>query len=127
MEDEMFNALMDSIKDIDNVDGLILAACKTLARDKKMSEVIFSEIDASSVLFKTLASFRNRELPTTKNGEPNKQNLLVDKAYLFGEKGTIAIIQDWVLGGFKEPAELIAEIISFLVQNINESIKSYGK
>lgn len=125
MEDEMFNTLMDSIKDIDNVNGIILASCKALERDKKMSVIIFSETDSSSLLSKALSSFRNTDITAQKNGDAIIQQSILDKVYLFGEQGTIAIMKDWVLGGFKESAETIAEIISYLIQNINGSVGNF--
>jgi len=125
MEDEMFNALMNSIKDIDNVDGIILASCRTLERDKKMSVIIFSETDSSSLLSKALSSFRNTDTTLQNNSDATIQYYLLNKVYLFAEQGTIAIMKDWVLGGFKESAESIAEIISYLIQNINGSIDNF--
>lgn len=125
MEDEIFNTLMDSIKDIDNVNGIILASCRALERDKKMSVIIFSETDSSSLLSKALSSFRNTDITTQKNSEATIQQSLLEKVYLFGEQGTIALMKDWVLGGFKESAETIAEIISYLIKNINGSVNNF--
>lgn len=119
MEDEIFNKLMDSIKDIENVNDIILASCRTLESDKKMSLIIFSETDSSSLLSKALSSFRNKDITANKNSEEVFQQSLLEKIYLFGEQGTIALMKDWVLGGFKESAESIAEIISYLIQSIN--------
>lgn len=119
MEDEIFNKLMDSIKDIENVNDIILASCRTLESDKKMSLIIFSETDTSSLLSKALSSFRNKDINANKNSEEVIQQSLLEKIYLFGEQGTIALMKDWVLGGFKESAESIAEIISYLIQSIN--------
>lgn len=119
MEDEIFNKLMDSIKDIENVNDIILASCRTLESDKKMSLIIFSETDSSSLLSKALSSFRNKDINANKNSEDVIQQSLLEKIYLFGEQGTIALMKDWVLGGFKESAESIAEIISYLIQSIN--------
>jgi AcrR family transcriptional regulator len=125
IEDEIFNALMDSTKDIDNVDGIILASCRTLERDKKMSVIIFSETDSSSLLSKVLSSFRNTDTTLHNNSDATMQHYLLNKVYLFAEQGTIALMKDWVLGGFKESAESIAEIISYLIQNINGSIDNF--
>jgi len=125
MEDEIFNALMDSIKDIDSVDGIILAACRTLEGDKKMSTIIFSETGSSNLLSKALSSFRNTESNAIDNSGRTLQHSLKDKVYLFGEQGTIALMRDWVLRGFKEPAESVAEIISFLLQSINGSVYNF--
>lgn len=119
MEDEMFTKLMDSIKDIDSVNSIILASCRALESDKKMSVIIFSETDSSNLLSKALSSFRNTDITAHKNGEAVIQQSLLEKIYLFGEQGTIALMKDWVLGGFKESAESIAEIISYLIQSIN--------
>ncbi|QDW21619.1 TetR/AcrR family transcriptional regulator [Flavobacterium sp. KBS0721] len=127
MEDEMFTALMDSIKDFDNVNDIILASCRTMERDKKMSVIIFSETDSSSLLSKALSSFRKTDITAQMNSGAILQQSLQDKLYLFGEQGTIALMKDWVLGGFQESAESIAEIISHLIQSINgagESFKS---
>lgn len=127
MEDEMFTALMESIKDFDNVNDIILASCRTMERDKKMSVIIFSETDSSSLLSKALSSFRNTDMTAQMNNGATLQKAFQDKLYLFGEQGTIAIMKDWVLGGFKESAESIAEIISYLIQSINgagENFKS---
>lgn len=125
IEDEIYNALMDSTKDIDNVDGIILASCRTLERDKKMSVIIFSETDSSSLLSKVLSSFRNTDTTLQNNSDATMQHYLLNKVYLFAEQGTIALMKDWVLGGFKESAESIAEIISYLIQNINGSIDNF--
>ncbi|MBF4487580.1 TetR/AcrR family transcriptional regulator [Flavobacterium sp. CSZ] len=125
IEDEIFNALMDSTKDIDNVEGIILASCRTLERDKKMSVIIFSETDSSSLLSKVLSSFRNTDTTLQNNSDATMQHYLLNKVYLFAEQGTIALMKDWVLGGFKESAESIAEIISYLIQNINGSIDNF--
>ncbi|TCN60134.1 TetR/AcrR family transcriptional regulator [Flavobacterium circumlabens] len=125
MEDEIFNALMDSIKNMDNVNDIILASCRTLERDKKMSVIIFSETDSSSLLSKALSSFRKTDLTLQNNGDAAIQQSLLEKVYLFGEQGTIALMKDWVLGGFKEPAESIAAIISYLIQSINGSVANF--
>ena len=123
MENEILNALMVSIKDINNVNDIILAACRTLESDKKMSVIIFSESDSSNLLSKALSSFRNTEIAAQKNG--GLQQSLLDKVYLFGEQGTIALMRDWVVGGFKESAEATAEVISFLIQSINGSVGAF--
>lgn len=125
MEDEIFNALMDSIKNMDNVNDIILASCRTLERDKKMSVIIFSETDSSSLLSKALSSFRKTDLTLQNNGDAAIQQSLLEKVYLFGEQGTIALMKDWVLGGFKETAESIAAIISYLIQSINGSVANF--
>ncbi|MEO6177127.1 MAG: TetR/AcrR family transcriptional regulator [Flavobacterium circumlabens] len=125
MEDEIFNALMDSIKNMDNVNDIILASCRTLERDKKMSVIIFSETDSSSLLSKALSSFRKTDLTLQNNSDAALQQSLLEKVYLFGEQGTIALMKDWVLGGFKEPAESIAAIISYLIQSINGSVANF--
>jgi len=127
MEDEMFNALMDSIKEFDTINDIILASCRTMERDKKMSVIIFSETDSSSLLSKALSSFRKTDITAQMNSGATLQQSLLDKVYLFGEQGTIAIMKDWVLGGFKESPETIAEIISYLIQSINGAGDNFKK
>ena len=125
MENEMLTALMESIKEFNNVNDIILASCRTMERDKKMSVIIFSETDSGSLLSKALSSFRNTEITAQMNNVASAQQSFQDKLYLFGEQGTIAIMKAWVLGGFKESAESIAEIISYLIQSINGAADNF--
>lgn len=119
MEDEIFNELMNSIKDKNNTDDVILAACRLLEKDKRMSELIFFKTDESNVLTKVLASFRDKHWKK-QNGLkiPDKEaHSFVNE---FNEKGTIGVIRYWILNGFKEPAETVALFISGNVKKVSE-------
>ncbi|MCW3166912.1 hypothetical protein OMO38_00085 [Chryseobacterium sp. 09-1422] len=41
-------------------------------------------------------------------------------AYQFGEKGSIAVIKNWVENDFAYPAESVAQMIIYLVNKLNK-------
>ena len=114
MENEIFSELVNSIKDKNTIDDAILAFCKQLERNKKVSELIFSKAEESNVLARVITSL--------KAGHSQEQNHAKDMApadiFLseFNEKGIIGVLRYWILNGFKEPAEAVATFFSTHIQ-----------
>lgn len=124
-EDELFETLMKDVENIKDGKGIILAACKSLEQNKKMSEFIFAEIDSSRLFAKIVSSLEKSTSDNIKKIQTEKQKLLAHYAYIFNEKGTNAILKDWIMNGFNQPAETVAELIFFLDETINHSIEHF--
>ncbi len=106
LETEMHNQLMNAIHHATNLEEIILVACQSLEQNQKMSKLIFSQTDASDVLSKVLSSVKNDpDLGEKKNGA--KAPPIAAYVYVFSEKGAVAIIQEWVRNGLKNPLKVV--------------------
>lgn len=122
VETELYDELMHAIHHTANLQEIILVACKSLEQNKKLSKLIFTQTETSHILSKVLSSVKNN--PGLGEITNVQQQPLTTYVYTFSEKGAVAVIQHWVRNGFKEPAEVIAHIITFLVNGINQSAKA---
>ncbi len=125
LEDELYEELMKEAPNTHDVRDTILAACKALEKHKKMSELIFSEIDSSRLFAKIISSLTQSPPKDPSSTTSEKPTLLAHYAYVLSEKGVIAILQDWVMSGFMQPAETVADLTSFLAQKVVRSVESY--
>lgn len=120
LEEEVFEKLSSVLRKSDNMDEVILLSCKMLEDDKEMSKLVFTKADGSGILARTLINVRNHfpvenQIEFTPETEP-----FVEMVYQFGEKGSIAVIKNWVENDFFIPGERIAEIISYMVNKLNK-------
>lgn len=119
LEDQMYTTLMEAIEDPQDVKAVILMSCKTLEKQKKLSELVFAEVDSSRLISRTIESFEHVSLNPLNETKTEAQEILAHYANIFGQKGSTAVIQAWIMGGFKEPAETIAEVVYFIVTQLN--------
>ncbi|MNE80750.1 hypothetical protein D3C80_1773500 [compost metagenome] len=120
MEEEVFERLSAVLRTSTNMDDVILLSCQLLENDKQMSKIVFTKADGSGILSRILASVRNNfpvenQIELTPETQP-----FAEMAYHFGEKGSIAVIKNWIENDFSIPAENIAQIISYLVNKLNK-------
>lgn len=120
LEEEVFEKLSAVLRKSNNMDELIFLSCQILENDKEMSKIVFTKADGSGILARILTSVRNHfpvedQIELTPETRP-----YVEMAYQFGEKGSIAVIKNWVENDFFLPAERIAEIICYLVNKLNK-------
>ncbi len=123
IEDELFEGLKKEIEKTKDLKTILLASCKSLEQNKKMSRLIFSDVNNSRILSKIISSFKNVSSENYNNITSEPQKSFARYVYIFGERGTISIIQDWVNNGFNQPAEVIADFISSILENLNQSFK----
>ncbi|RQO42563.1 hypothetical protein DBR39_01410 [Chryseobacterium sp. KBW03] len=120
IENEMFEELAIAIENLENVENIILVACRTLERNAKASKLIFSEGSMRNILLKALQLVKEKQYNTVTYNRMSKTDLeLAEKVYLFNESGTIALINDWIKNDFREPVESVAKTITLFVNNIN--------
>ncbi len=118
IEDSIFEELTNNIRNKNSTDDVILAACKLLEKDKKMSELIFSQNTQSNLLAKVLTSFKNNKWRVA-NGLSMYNDKSNDFSNEFSENGTVGVIRYWILNGFKESPENVALFISENVKKVN--------
>ncbi len=120
LEEEVFEKLSEVLRKSHRMNEVILLSCQLLENDKEMSKIVFTKADGSGILARILTSVRNHfpvenQIELTPETQP-----FIEMAYQFGEKGSIAVIKNWVENDFSLPAERIAEIISYLVNKLNK-------
>ncbi|MNK50253.1 hypothetical protein D3C87_691270 [compost metagenome] len=120
LEEEVFEKLSAVLRKSNNMDEVILLSCQLLENDKEMSKIVFTKGDGSGILSRILTNVRNNfpvedQIELTPETKP-----FVEMAYQFGEKGSIAVIKNWVESDFELPAESVAQMISFLVNKLNK-------
>lgn len=120
LEEAAFEKLSAVLRRSNNMDEVILLSCQMLENDKEMSKIVFTKADGSGILSRIMTSVRNHfpveaQIELTPETKP-----YLEMAYQFGEKGSIAVIKNWVENDFFLPAERIAEIISYLVNKLNK-------
>lgn len=120
LEEEVFEKLSAVLRQSYKMDEVILLSCKLLEDDKEMSKIVFTKGDGSGILSRILTSVRNHfpvedQIELTPETKP-----FVEMAYQFGEKGSIAVIKNWVESDFDLPAESVAQMISYLVNRLNK-------
>lgn len=120
MEEDVFERLSAVLRKSTNMDDVILLSCQLLENDKQMSKIVFTKADGSGILSRILASVRNNfpvenQIELTPEIQP-----FAEMAYQFGEKGSIAVIKNWIENDFSVPAENIAQMISYLVNKLNK-------
>jgi AcrR family transcriptional regulator len=120
IEDDVFDKLSAVLRTSTNMDEVILLSCQLLESDKQMSKIVFTKADGSGILSRILRSVRNNfpvenQIELTAEVKP-----FAEMAYQFGEKGSIAVIKNWIENDFSIPAESIAQIISYLVNKLNK-------
>lgn len=120
MEEDVFERLSAVLRKSTNMDEVILLSCQLLENDKQMSKIVFTKADGSGILSRILTSVRNNfpvenQIELTPEVQP-----YAEMAYQFGEKGSIAVIKNWIENDFAIPAENIAQMISYLVNKLNK-------
>ena len=120
LEEEVFEKLSAVLRKSYQMDEVILLSCQILENDKEMSKIVFSKGEGIGILSRILTSVRNH-FPVENQIEltPETQPFL-EMAYQFGEKGSIAVIKNWVENDFALPAESVAQMISYLVNKLNK-------
>lgn len=121
MEEDVFERLSAVLRKSTNMDEVILLSCQLLENDKQMSKIVFTKADGSGILSRILTNVRNNfpvenQIELTPEIQP-----LAEMAYQFGEKGSIAVIKNWIENDFSVPAENIAQMISCLVNKLNKA------
>lgn len=120
MEEDLFERLSSVLRKSSNMDDVILLSCQLLENDKQMSKIVFIKADGSGILSRILTSVRNN-FPMENQIELSPEvQPFTEMAYQFGEKGSIAVIKNWIENDFSLPAENIAQIISYLVNKLNK-------
>lgn len=121
LEDEMFDSYIISIKDTTDISEIVLKACECIEQHQKMSTLIFSQAIRSRIIEKTLKALQPQpwsiHKETGEQPESDSDNFYL---YTFGKNGTIALIQQWVLNGFKESSADIALLITTLLQSTHK-------
>lgn len=97
-------------------EDIILIACKTLEENRKMSEVVFSNTNLEGLFQMIQLSLSSlsavEQLSPKENSDTYSENHFIA---IFREKGSIAIIKEWVVSGFKIAPEKIAALIHRLI------------
>ncbi len=119
-EEEVFEKLLSAQAKSQNIEDVITLSCQILEDDKQMSKIIFTKADGVGILSRILKNFGNhfeihKEIELAPEAKP-----LVELAYQFGEKGSIAIIKKWVEDDFLYSSEQISQMIIYLVNKINK-------
>ena len=120
IEDDVFEKLSVVLRKSTNMDDVILLSCQLLESDKQMSKIVFTKADGSGILSRILTSVRNNFPVENQIELTDEVKPFVEMAYQFGEKGSIAVIKDWIENDFSIPAESIAQMISYLVNKLNK-------
>lgn len=120
IEDDVFEKLSAVLRKSTNMDDVILLSCQLLESDKQMSKIVFTKADGSGILSRILRSVRNN-FPVENQIELTAEVMpFAEMVYQFGEKGSIAVIKNWIENDFSIPAESIAQMISYLVNKLNK-------
>ncbi|KNB62556.1 TetR/AcrR family transcriptional regulator [Chryseobacterium sp. Hurlbut01] len=120
LEEEVFEKLSAALRKSYKMDEVILLSCQLLENDKEMSKIVFTKGDGSGILSRILTSVRNN-FPVENQIEHTPQTQpFVEMVYQFGEKGSIAVIKNWIENDFIYPAESVAQMISYLVNKLNK-------
>lgn len=119
LEEEVFEKLSTVLRKSYKMEEVILLSCQLLENDREMSKIVFTKGDGSGILSRILTSIRNHfpvenQIELTPEAQP-----FVEMAYQFGEKGSIAVIINWVENDFIYSAESVAQMISYLVNKLN--------
>ncbi len=114
---EMLTGSLGKIEDIEQVSRDLL---QIILDNKEFSQVILSEHGNQDFLKRLLHLTRRAYLDAWKAQVPPSLAPQVEKIYRFGEGGLVAVISEWVRGGFREPPEAIVEYFSLA----NSLIKS---
>ncbi len=119
LEEEVFEKLSTVLRKSYKMEEVILLSCQLLENDREMSKIVFTKGDGSGILSRILTSIRNHfpvenQIELTPEAQP-----FVEMAYQFGEKGSIAVIKNWVENDFIYSAESVAQMISYLVNKLN--------
>lgn len=120
LEEEVFEKLSEVLRKSNKMDEVILLSCQLLENDKEMSKIVFTKADGSGILARILTNVRNHFPVENQIGLTPETEPFVEMAYQFGEKGSIAVIKNWVENDFFLPAETVAQIISYLVNKLNK-------
>lgn len=123
LEDDIFEDLQRQLKNVKDQKKIILIACKVLEKNKKMSKIIYSDIEHSRILSKVISSLSTIGSQNQEKTQTEQEKELVRYLHIFGEKGAVAIIKDWVISGFNQPVESIAEFVAYLLENLDQSFK----
>lgn len=121
VEEELFEKLSSVLAESNNMDEVILLSCQLLEKDKEMSKVVFTKADGSAIISRVLSSVRKHFQVENQIEVTIGTEHYIELAYQFGEKGSIAVIKNWVEHDFFLSAGEVAKIISFLVNKINKA------
>ncbi|UKN00265.1 TetR/AcrR family transcriptional regulator C-terminal domain-containing protein [Paracrocinitomix mangrovi] len=125
IENEIFEKLLITLSGERDIEKVFQKACQFLKDNKKISEIIFLNRDEMKVFNKFLNHYKELETPATLMTASGQDIEIIQQFYKFSEGGSLAVLEDWVLGGFKEPADQVAKSISYMANAILQSIHSF--
>lgn len=122
MENELFILFFSSIDNNSDLSEVALKACECIENNKKISSLIFSQTDENRIIQKALMMIQ--QFPWSLKDVDKQTASNSDNFYLynFGKDGTLAIIRQWILGGFVESSTDIAKLITKLVKSTHKIV-----
>lgn len=97
--------------------GVILKACECMEYHKKISTLIFLRTDMNRIIEKSFVIAQQLPWSLTKIKKQSGASANSLYIYNFSKNGILAIIKQWVLGGFIESSADIAHLLTTLVQS----------
>lgn len=120
MENELFLNFFSSIQKDPDLYEVVLKACECIENNKVISALIFLQSEEHRIIQKSLLviqEFHWSMKDIDKQRGSNSDNFYL---YNFGKDGTLAIIRQWILGGFVESSQDIAGLITKLIKSTLE-------
>lgn len=126
MEDELFDGLRKEIQDLKDLKGILLASCRAIEQNKKLSRLIYADVENSRILSKIIDSFKNVLSQDYSEIAREPERSYARYVFVFGQHGAIYTMKNWVDNGFKQSADDVALFITSLLENLNNSFQ-YSK
>lgn len=117
MENELFISFFSSIKNDHDISEVALKACECIENNKQISTLIFLQDDENWIIQKSLMIIQ--QFPWSLKDIEKQAGSSSDNFYRynFGKDGTLAIIRQWIIGGFVESSTDIAKLITELLRS----------
>ncbi|MCR1955640.1 TetR/AcrR family transcriptional regulator [Clostridioides mangenotii] len=119
MEDDLFNQIIEYIKDIpieNYKDILLLKVLKLIESNKDLCKILFCKQKDSRILNRILYVARKTDIERIFKSSGDFNNIYLDYSIKYAVGGTFAIIQSWLEGDLTESPEEIVEIINSIHQ-----------
>lgn len=111
IENELFNQIMLSFDTSNDAQTATLEICRSIRDNQELCKIIFSENSDRKFMKRVTTLAQNKFIAEWKTMSKQHSNDLLEKTYIYTENGTTALIQNWILNGFKESPEEIASFI----------------
>ncbi len=128
IEDNLYREIKQSLEETlisGNLPMFLKEICEAIYRHGALCKIILSDYGDKDFLRRILDLAQDRSIALWKqNGAKGVSEELFEMFYTFSASGSVAVIQQWILGGMKKPPGEIASFIDRMLTNMTRNVRT---